>query len=145
MSKVTLEQTAKLESVSEMNLRYGYFEVDVSIAADGFGIESFPGIPLIDMAFCLLIAGRKIGLGKSASIGCTESDMSIHFAPNHGILTVERSWNSTLGHCGIDEFSTGVLKLCREVSDYISRRYPAFQRNSSWRKMEDMINGLSMP
>ena len=123
-----------LDSVSEMNLRYGYFSARVHFAVDGID-HSFPRITLLDFMFCLLLAADEVRHGRETDIDFTENDMTIAFRPVGSNLTVLRSWDPTVGQCGIDEFLSGVPRFVEAGLEFITQKYPLFAENPTYHKL----------
>ncbi|WP_103843863.1 hypothetical protein [Streptomyces sp. Ru72] len=136
------KKLAKLVGASEMDLRYEYFEMEVSITTDEFGSEAFPGTPALDFVFCLLLAARDIRQGNPGRISFTENDLLIHFTLDGETVTVTRSWDPVLGHCAVAEFLAVAFRFSSEVLEFISRRYPTFQENPAHRKLIGMVGEL---
>ncbi|MFB7115893.1 hypothetical protein [Streptomyces sp. NPDC056190] len=145
MREPTDKQLAKLERASENDLRYGYFETDLSINTDEFGDEPFPRTPALDFVFCVLLAARDIRQGNPGRISFTENDLLVHFTPDGDTVTVTRSWDPVSGHCTVTEFLAVASRFSREVLDFIALRYPAFQGNPAHRKLVGMVGELKMP
>lgn len=141
MREMTDKQREKLVAgrASEMDMRYEYFWVDFELTVDGFDPEWFPGIPVLDLVFCLLYSAQAIQEGNPGTIAFTESDVLIHLTPSGECLTVERSWNPTAGNCSIAEFLAGASRFSGETVEYIARRYPDFEGHPTHRKLMDML------
>ncbi|WP_406104499.1 hypothetical protein OG698_20125 [Streptomyces sp. NBC_01003] len=121
------KQREKLERASEMDLRCEYFLADIRLAAGGLGVEEFPGIPVLDFMFCLLLSSKAVREGNSGRISFTESDLLIELVSTGETLTISRSWDPVAGNCTIAEFQAGVSLFSGEALELIARRYPAFQ------------------
>ncbi|MFF2462541.1 hypothetical protein [Streptomyces mirabilis] len=139
MRKPREQRMAKLGQASEMNLRYGYFETDLTFTTDEFGIEYLPGIAILDFVFCLLYAAREVRQGNAGDIGFTENDQLIHLIPNGEIVTVKRSWAQDVGSCDAGIFFTVVTRFCGDVLEFIAQRYPAFLDNPTQSKLVGML------
>ncbi|MEV5959782.1 hypothetical protein AB0M11_39630 [Streptomyces sp. NPDC051987] len=138
----TERQLDALPAASEMDLRYEYFETDVSLTTDEFGTEEFPVTTAIDFVDALLVAARNVRQGIVGTIGFTENDLVIEFRPEGETVTVVRSWDAPPGTCGIEEFVTAVSDFCNEILQYIVLRYPAFRENSMYSKLAEMLSGM---
>ncbi|MFE2561717.1 hypothetical protein ACFXGT_38070 [Streptomyces sp. NPDC059352] len=122
------KQAADLAATSEMNLRYAYFEAEVSIAAEGFETETLQ-VPLLDFVHCVLLAARAVGNGQSGRISFTESSLLIEFVPSGENLTVLRSWDPVPGSCGTTEFLRSAYRFSVDSLSRVDERFPDFQRN----------------
>ncbi|MGW6152106.1 hypothetical protein ACWFRM_03105 [Streptomyces sp. NPDC055144] len=142
MRGMTDKQREKLERASEMDLRYEYFWANIQLAAGGLGVEEFPGTPVLDFMFCLLLSSQEIREGNAGCVAFTESDVVIVLAPSGETLTISRSWDPVAGNCTIAEFLAGVSRFSGETLEYIARRYPAFQEHPTHRKLMDMLEQL---
>ncbi|NEC85670.1 hypothetical protein [Streptomyces sp. SID12501] len=142
LPELTGKKLVNLGRTGEMDLRYGYFEMDLSITTDEFGRELIPGTPVLDFVFCLLLAARDVQQGDSGCISFTENDLLIHFTCEGDTVTVTRSWDSVSGYCKIDEFLTVASRFSRESLEVIVQNYPVFQENQTYRKLVDMVTEL---
>ncbi|MGW2964404.1 hypothetical protein ACWDGI_38905 [Streptomyces sp. NPDC001220] len=136
------KQLDRLAVASEMDLRYEYFETDVSLTVKEFGTEEFPGTPLLDFAFSLLSAAQDVRNGGTGRVTFTESDVIIQFQPADRVVTVMRSWDEVPGKCEIGEFISCVIKFCSDALEYIVRSYPEFQENPARVKLGGVIAEL---
>ncbi|MGW7427050.1 hypothetical protein ACWGJB_44990 [Streptomyces sp. NPDC054813] len=136
------KQLDSLAAASEMDLRYEYFETDVILTVKEFGTEEFPGTPLLDFAFSLLSAARKVQNGGTGRVIFTESGVIIQFQPSDRVATAIRSWDEVPGKCGIGELISCVVKFCDDALGYIVRIYPEFQDNPSCGKLVGVITEL---
>ncbi|WP_157968613.1 hypothetical protein [Streptomyces geranii] len=139
MRKPREKKLAKLGQASEMNLRYGYFETDLTFTVGEFGSEDLPGVTILDFIFCLLYAAREVRQGNVGEIGFTENDQVIRIIPNGEIITVSRSWSKDSGDCGVDVFFAVVARFCSDVLGFIVEQYPAFQENLALSKLVSML------
>ncbi|WP_433452076.1 hypothetical protein ACQPXS_28475 [Streptomyces sp. CA-142005] len=142
MRELTGKQLAKLARASEMDLRYEYFKMEVSITTDEFGSDPFPGAPALDFVFCVLLAAGDIRQGNPGRISFTENDLLIHLTRDGETVTVTRSWDSVPGHCTVTDFFAVASRFSREVLEFIVRRYPAFQMNPARGKLVGMVGEL---
>lgn len=142
MWELTDKQLAKLGRASEMDVRYEYFEMQVSIRTDEFGDESFSGTPVLDFVFCVLLAARHIQQGNPGRISFTENDLLIHFTPDGESVTVTRSWDPVTGSCTVAEFLAAAYRFSSEVLEFIDEWYPSFQENPAHQKLAGMVEEL---
>ncbi|GAA4827053.1 hypothetical protein [Streptomyces ziwulingensis] len=142
MKRPRPQQIEQLASASEMDLRYEYFETDVSLTVKGFGTEEFPGTPAIDFIFCILIAASDVRKGNIGKVTFTENDMVVQFAPSGLDVSVVRSWDSLHGLCEIGEFFSGAIEFCGELLQCIVQNFPAFRRNPAHSKLVGMLADL---
>ncbi|MFE9421949.1 hypothetical protein ACFYNO_03180 [Kitasatospora sp. NPDC006697] len=140
----TEKMAASLGSASEMDLRYGYFETDVKITAEGMA-EALPGITLLDFVFCLLRAADAVMHGKTGRAGFTEDDTSITFHPEGSDVMILRSWDPAPGRCMTDEFISGVRLFVVTGLELIVGKYPVFAENPAYHKLLAMGAGLELP
>lgn len=127
-------QIAGLDSTVEWQLRYAYFEANVTLVADGIDPEVFR-VPVLDFMYCLLLSARAIREGGEGRVSFTESDVLIEFTPQGSELKILRSWDPVPGRCGVDEFITAVSRFTDDGLDFIVGRYPAFRNNPTNQKL----------
>ncbi|GHJ98421.1 hypothetical protein SY2F82_02190 [Streptomyces sp. Y2F8-2] len=139
---LTEKQRAKLERASEMDLRYEYFEMGVSLTTEEFGTVSFKRLPILDFVFCVLLAAHDVQHGNPGCISFTENDMLIHFTPEGETVTVTRSWDPVPGHCTVTELLAAASRFSREALEFIAGRYPAFRKNPAHQKLAGMVGEL---
>ncbi|WP_405529156.1 hypothetical protein OG426_44275 [Streptomyces canus] len=132
----------RLAVADEMDLRYGYFQTDISIAASGIEMQRLRGITILDFAFGLLLSAQEVRQGNVGRVGFTESDQSITFTPQGQVILVEKSWGGGVGACGIEEFISVVSRFCSAVLEFIDRHHPAFQENPAHSKIVEMLRAL---
>ncbi|ROQ32180.1 hypothetical protein EDD98_1154 [Streptomyces sp. PanSC19] len=134
MREPSEQQIEKLGSVAEWQLRYSYFEAQVTLAADGFETESFR-VPVLDFMYCLLLSAQAVREGGEGRVSFTESDMLIEFVPQGTQLKILRSWNPVAGFCGTGEFFAAVSRFADDCLGFIVDRYPAFRDNPTHQKL----------
>lgn len=142
MSEPSDSQIAKLDSIVEWQLRYAYFEANVTLAADGFDAEVFR-VPVLDFMYCLLLSARAIREGREGRVSFTESDVLIEFFPHGSELKILRSWDPVPGSCGTDEFIAAVSRFTDDGLDFITTKYPAFRNNPTHQKLTDFRSELA--
>jgi hypothetical protein len=132
----------QLATADEMNLRYGYFQTDISFAASGLEVQRLRGITILDFAFGLLVSAQEVQQGGVGQVGFTENDQSIKFAPQGKIIFIEKSWGGGVGTCDIEVLLSEISRFCSEVLEFIDRQYPAFRENPTHSKMIEMLRVL---
>ncbi|GGV93748.1 hypothetical protein GCM10010230_05310 [Streptomyces narbonensis] len=132
------KQAADLAATSEMNLRYGYFETRIFIAATGFEAERMKS-PLLDFVHCALLAAQAVSHGQPGRISFTESSLLIEFLPSGEELTVLRSWDPVPGSCAAIDFLESVLRFSVDALKSIGERHPDFRRNAYHETLSRMI------
>ncbi|WP_153467364.1 hypothetical protein [Streptomyces kaniharaensis] len=143
MRELPKRKIASLPSVTEMNLRYGYFMVEVRFTTEGMD-ESFPGTTILDFMLCLLQAADDVGCGKVGRVNFTDNPTSITFHPKEFGLTILRSWDPVPGHCRTDEFLRAVRLFVEAGLEFVSGKYPAFTQNPVYRKILAILEELEL-
>ncbi|MFF5637555.1 hypothetical protein [Streptomyces sp. NPDC012825] len=136
------KQAADLAATSEMNLRYGYFEARIFIAATGFETERLKS-PLLDFAHCALLAAQNVSDGQPGRISFTESSLLIEFLPSGEGLTVLRSWDPVPGSCSVSDFLESAFRFSVEALSSIDERHPEFRRNAYHETLSHMIEEVN--
>jgi hypothetical protein len=128
-----------LATASEMNLRYGYFETDVSISSKDFGVEQLHAIPILDFIFCLIYASLDVRRGITGEITFTENDQSITMIPQGDSIIIRRSWAEDDGRASTDDFTRSAKRFCIEALNAILDRYPTFAENATYAKLMEAL------
>jgi hypothetical protein len=134
-------QLALLASASEMDLRYGYFQANLTVSAGEFDDE-LCGVTLVDFMFCLLYAVQGIREGGTGEVGFTESDQIIEFIPKGDLILMKKTWDPEVWIIDRGEFFTTSKKFCDDVLKFISREYPDFIANSVYSKLANLFRGV---
>ncbi|MET9515939.1 hypothetical protein [Streptomyces sp. NPDC002994] len=137
MHEPTEKQIEKLDSTSEMNLRYSLFETKVTLDPEGFEAEFFQ-VPLVDFMYCLVLSACAVREGDSGRISFTESDVLINIVPDGPELKILRSWAPAPGRCGKGEFLAAVSRFVTDGLEFLAVKYPAFRNNPTFQKLTDM-------
>ncbi|MFD8972209.1 MULTISPECIES: hypothetical protein [unclassified Streptomyces] len=132
------KQAADLAATSEMNLRYGYFETRIFVAATGFEAERVKS-PLLDFVHCVLLAAQAVSGGQPGRISFTESSLLIEFLPSGEGLTVLRSWDPVPGSCAASDFLESAFRFSVDALNSIDERHPDFRRNAYHETLSRMI------
>ncbi|MFE4538584.1 hypothetical protein ACFRKB_26510 [Streptomyces scopuliridis] len=141
MREPSESQIAKLKSVADWQLRYAYFEMNVTLVVDGFDAEVFR-VPVLDFMYCLLLSARDIRDGGEGCVDFTESDVLIEIFPHGSELKVLRSWDAAPGFCGMDEFIAAVSRFAVDGLEFITSEYPTFRDNPTFRKLSQLSSEL---
>ncbi|MEU8548874.1 hypothetical protein AB0C81_18090 [Streptomyces roseoverticillatus] len=112
-----------LELVSEMDLRYGYFEADITFRVSGADFFQPAGkFPLIDFMFTLaysVLGIRDSGIGE---IDFTESSNWIRVEQCEDVLTFRNKLGDKNGTCSVVEYVSAVKAFIESgITDTVSR------------------------
>jgi len=126
-----------------MDLRYDYFFVNISLSMREFGRENFPGTPALDFVYRVLAAAENAHRGIPGQISFTENDLLISLVPDGTEVTVTRSWDPAAATCSVDDLVAASCEFCKDLIDDTVRKYPAFQGNPFFSKLQKMQAALS--
>ncbi|MGQ4362337.1 hypothetical protein [Streptomyces sp. SAS_272] len=143
MKQPTEKQLSLLDRASEMDLRYDYFPVNISLNMRGFEKEEFPCTPALDFTFCILLAVEKLSRGDAGRISFTENDLSIDLVPDDAEVTLKRSWDPEVATCSFGDLIAASREFCGDVINFIAHKYPRFRENPFFSKLKEMQAELS--
>ncbi|EYT80841.1 hypothetical protein CF54_23180 [Streptomyces sp. Tu 6176] len=122
-------------TANEMDIRYGYFETDISFSVDGQWGESFFGVPIVDFMFCLLLSARAVQEGGVGKISFTENDMTMGIVSVEGGLDIVRSWDPVVGRYRLGDFTSQVSAFVDRGLACILDKHPEFESNPTYLKI----------
>ncbi|MFI2073180.1 hypothetical protein [Streptomyces triculaminicus] len=130
-----------LPTVSEMDLRYGYFEADVTFRVEGADFF-YPcrRLPLIDFMFTLAYSAQSIRSGELGEIDFTESSDWVRLYPQGDRIEIRIKKGSPSGSCGVDEYFTAVSGFVQSGIGNIISRHPGMKENPAISRLRNMID-----
>ncbi|MGW0086564.1 hypothetical protein [Streptomyces sp. NPDC003393] len=117
--------------ITEMDLRYKHFGVNVEMVADGVEIISKRRfVTLVDLALSLSHAQRRILAGEDAAFGFTESEEVIYLRVDGDLASVsssKRPWRVTVER---EELAGAFSEFLREAYSRLTSEIPGLAANS---------------
>ena len=128
-------------SISEIDLRYKYFGVNVEMVVDDVEMISKKRfVTLVDMALSISEVVARISRGEDAMFGFTESEDVIRLHREVNSVSVESSRTGKCASVSRDELIDTFSTFLREVHSRLINEVPRLGENSTIRKV---VAGLS--
>lgn len=117
-------------AATEMDLRYKYFGVNFELAVDDTEVVSKKRfVTLVDLAFSLSGAAKRISLGEDAAFGFTESDEVIHLRQDDDLIAVSSSKRPVQAFVGREELVREILIFLRAAHSRLIAEIPGLSAN----------------
>lgn len=116
--------------ISEMDLRYKYFGVNVELVVGGLELISRRKfVTLVDLALSFRGVVDRVSRGEDATFGFTESANVINIRQQEGGLSVGSSTRSEIASVSSEELVDGLSRFIREAHGKLLQEIPGLAGN----------------